>query len=70
MTIRDVLNLQINYIQNDEESVASQSECLLNKQPQAYAMKPHQVDLPNLLDRNADGKLTHKNGAIVMLSIQ
>lgn len=70
MNIRDVLNLQIHYIPNDKEPVASKSECLLSKQTQVYVMISYQVNLPNLLARNAEGKLTQKNNTIAMLSIK
>lgn len=57
MNIKDVLHLQINYIQNDKESVASQSEYLLNKQTQVYTRISYQVNRPKLFAHNVDEKL-------------
>ena len=37
MKIKDIIKLEINYLQDDKESVASKLECLLNTETQVYA---------------------------------
>lgn len=37
MKIKDIIKLEINYLQDDKEAVASKSECLLNTETQVYA---------------------------------